>query len=76
MPDGHRRAIPQVTAVDELFGTQAAVLARGAGGWLVVLMDSCRQQMPASCRENAGGMRARQGHQVHAGIRWGQRPAR
>jgi hypothetical protein len=21
MPDGHRRAIPQVTAVDELFGT-------------------------------------------------------
>jgi hypothetical protein len=21
MPDGHRRAMPQVTAVDELFGT-------------------------------------------------------
>jgi hypothetical protein len=31
------------------------VLARGAGGWLVVLMDGCRQRMPASCRENAGG---------------------
>jgi hypothetical protein len=27
MPDGHRQAIPQITAVDKLFGTHRQVLA-------------------------------------------------
>jgi hypothetical protein len=32
MPDSHRRAMPQVTAVDELFGTHRLFVSEGFDG--------------------------------------------